>query len=275
MQRVTDPTTVTTLPAATSTGSPGFFTDGNPSESLAATIVTDDWLNGVQEEIIGVIEAAGLTPSIANNAQLLAAIQVLPPGRLLNIQIFTASGTYTPTPGTNAIDVEVQGAGGAAGGSPATASGQSSAGGGGGSGAWAWGRFLSGFSGAAVTVGIGGAGVSGSSGGNGTASSFGALCAANGGFGGSVAGPVSSTTTFVATGGTGGAAGTSGAINVAGNAGAPSLVLASQGIPQSVAPGRYLAGYGAGGNLNSISPSTSAVTGASGKGGVVIVREYS
>jgi len=75
MQRVTDASTVTNLPAPTSTGSPGFFSSGNPAAGQEATIVTQDWLNGVQEELIAVIEAAGLAPNIANNEQILAALQ--------------------------------------------------------------------------------------------------------------------------------------------------------------------------------------------------------
>lgn len=50
------------------------FTEGDPVSAVPATVVSDDWLNAVQEEIVAVILSAGLTLSKANNAQLLAAI---------------------------------------------------------------------------------------------------------------------------------------------------------------------------------------------------------
>lgn len=53
------------------------FTEGNPSTGTIATVVTADWANAVQEEIIAVLEAAGIEPSKSNSAQLVAAIQSL------------------------------------------------------------------------------------------------------------------------------------------------------------------------------------------------------
>ncbi len=51
------------------------FASGTPG-TVAATVVTDDWLNGVQEEIVSAVEAAGLTPD-ADTDQLAAAIGLL------------------------------------------------------------------------------------------------------------------------------------------------------------------------------------------------------
>lgn len=53
------------------------FTEGNPSTGALATEVTADWANSVQEEIIAVIEAAGITLSKPVTNQLLSAIQSL------------------------------------------------------------------------------------------------------------------------------------------------------------------------------------------------------
>ena len=75
MQRVTDPSVSATLPAPSSTGSPGYYTSGDAAAGVAATIVTKDWLNGIQEELLALITAAGLTPDIANNAQILQALR--------------------------------------------------------------------------------------------------------------------------------------------------------------------------------------------------------
>lgn len=51
------------------------FTEGDPSLGIDATTVTANWLNGAQEELVGIIEAAGLTPNGANNGQVLAALK--------------------------------------------------------------------------------------------------------------------------------------------------------------------------------------------------------
>lgn len=55
----------------------GRFTDGNPAAGIPPTIVTDDWANAVQEEIVGVIAGAGLALDKADNGQLLEAIAAL------------------------------------------------------------------------------------------------------------------------------------------------------------------------------------------------------
>jgi len=61
------------------------FTEGSPSASIPATVVTDDWLNDVQENICAVIEGASI-PLVKGEAdQLLKAIQAIiaasnPPG---------------------------------------------------------------------------------------------------------------------------------------------------------------------------------------------------
>lgn len=55
----------------------GLFTDGDPAIGTPATIVSDDWLNAVQQEICAVVEGAGDSLSKPNNAQVLAAIRKL------------------------------------------------------------------------------------------------------------------------------------------------------------------------------------------------------
>lgn len=47
------------------------FTNGPPG-----TRVEETWLNGVQEELIGLIEGTGLTPSASDNTQLLQAMSI-------------------------------------------------------------------------------------------------------------------------------------------------------------------------------------------------------
>lgn len=55
----------------------GHFTDGDPLIPQEPTIVGEDWLNAVQEEICNVIEAAGITLNKPTNTQLLAAMRAL------------------------------------------------------------------------------------------------------------------------------------------------------------------------------------------------------
>lgn len=199
-------------------------------------------------------------------------------GRYLNTQRFLTAGTftYTPTAGTNSIEVEVQAGGGAGSGSPATGASQISCGGGGGSGAWAMKRILSGFSGATVTVGVGGVPALGAAGGNGGTSSLGALASALGGLGGSPAGPASSSSTFSSAGGAAGSSGVSGDLNVTGGAGASTIVLAGSIVIFPAAPSKFSGGYGAGGiGTGSPGSSSAAVMGQAGQVGAVIIREYS
>lgn len=50
------------------------FTEGNPSLSIPATEVSDDWLNDVQEEIVNVIEGQGITLVKGTQTQLQSAL---------------------------------------------------------------------------------------------------------------------------------------------------------------------------------------------------------
>jgi hypothetical protein len=193
---------------------------------------------------------------------------------LINIQYFTSSGTYYPTPGARSIVIEVQGGGGAGGGPPATASSTCSAGGGGGAGGWARKRVISTPGSNVVTIGAGGVGTAGGVGGTGGTTSFGPIVSATGGWGGSVAGPAGITSTFNAIGGAGGS-GSGGDVNITGQTGPYSSVVLGNGVPGAFnTVGVYGISYGAGGGINANSISSGAVTGLSGAPGLVIVYEY-
>lgn len=210
-------------------------------------------------------------------------------GRLLNVQVFTASGTYTPTAGTTAVIVKVQAGGGAGGGAAATAAGQVASGGGGGAGGYATSRLTTGFSGATVTVGAAGAGASGAVGGNGGSSSFGALLSATGGTGGTLGGIVASGAASFVVGGNGGVGTGGNIVNSQGQPGLGSLYVASVGLSGSGGASVFGGGanglfsasngvdansYGAGGSGASNPASSAAKTGGAGKAGIVIVEEY-
>ncbi|MDN7741569.1 MULTISPECIES: phage tail protein [Burkholderia] len=77
MFRIDQTTAVTALPAPSAAGTPGFFTGGNPATGQAATIVSADWLNLVQEELMSFLTEAGIVPSKTSYGQVLAAVQHL------------------------------------------------------------------------------------------------------------------------------------------------------------------------------------------------------
>ncbi|WP_256976294.1 hypothetical protein [Burkholderia sp. AU28863] len=120
-------------------------------------------------------------------------------GRLINIQRFTASGTYTPTPGTTSIIAEGVGAGAGGAGATATSS-QTSCGGGGGGGAYAKVRITAVPASASVTVGSGGS-AGGTTGGAGGATSFGSYFSVGGGAGGQASAAVAGQSTGAPGGG--------------------------------------------------------------------------
>jgi hypothetical protein len=221
------------------------------------------------------------------------------PGRLLNVQSFITSGTYTPTPGANTIIVEVYGGGGAGGGSTGvSASGQFAEGGGGASGSYARSLLTNAqsYRGTAITIGAGGTGSTGANGSAGGTSSFGSYLSApggSGGFGGTYAAAGT-----IANGGQPGAAGSGGNIDnfagapgsigiVVGNgsgsvfgvsgAGASSEVGSGGGVATGTAAGLAATGRASGGGGSSTNGtiSTTAQAGGLGSGGLVRVWEYS
>jgi len=81
MQRIDGPTRAATLPAPLATGTgaaaPGYFAHGDLLTGVPYTTLDPDWCNMVQEEIMGVVVAAGETPSKSDHTQLLTALQTL------------------------------------------------------------------------------------------------------------------------------------------------------------------------------------------------------
>jgi hypothetical protein len=77
MFRVDTSTAASSLPAQNTEGTPGYFSQGNAASGLAATVPGQDWFNIVQEELMAVVLAAGLTPAKATTNQVLQAIQRL------------------------------------------------------------------------------------------------------------------------------------------------------------------------------------------------------
>jgi hypothetical protein len=135
-----------------------------------------------------------------------------PPITRLATQVFSGSGTYTPTSGMKYCFIEVLGGGGAGGSSQGGAS-QTGAGGGGGAGGYNSIVATAATVGSSQTVTIGAAGTPGSAGnnpgGNGGTTSVGAIVSATGGQGGGAG--------ATGTGGNGGAPGIGGSGGANGN----------------------------------------------------------
>lgn len=212
-------------------------------------------------------------------------------GRLLNIQTFTASGTYTPTPGTTLTTIEIIGGGGSGCGAAATGVGQSFVGTGGGAAAYAR-CYVSPAAATpvAITIGQGGAPASGFAANAGGTSSYGTQIVCPGGLGGTGAGPATAPFQVAGIGISGAPAvtlpgATSLATRGAGSSGAfavGGIVVGSNGAASFFGGGGISAGggggdatnYGAGGGGAVIGASTAAQFGGRGGSGVCIIYEY-
>jgi hypothetical protein len=77
MYQIDNSSAATTQPASTPPGTPGFFTDGSVTGGIPATIVPAEWFNAVQQELINVLVAAGITPVKSTFTQLASAIKAI------------------------------------------------------------------------------------------------------------------------------------------------------------------------------------------------------
>lgn len=186
-------------------------------------------------------------------------------GKLINVQVFTSSGTYTPTSGTKKCRATLVGGGASGGGAAATLASQVAVGGGGGGGGYCQAIFaVASLSGQTVTVGAGGASASSNGNGGGT-SSVGALITAAGGVGGAVGSATTAPTATV--GGSGGTGNTGGTVSGAGGPGQLGIVpLAGNGV--GGAGGSSALGGGAVGQAGNAAGNAGAAIGAGGGGAI-------
>jgi len=85
MQRVNRSSAVASLPAAPTGGAPGYFTGGNPGLGQPATVPGYEWFNAVQEEMIGMLTRAGITPAQGDLTQLRQSLDRLYGGALRTV----------------------------------------------------------------------------------------------------------------------------------------------------------------------------------------------
>ncbi|HGS5922999.1 TPA: phage tail protein [Klebsiella pneumoniae] len=232
---------------------------------------------------------AGLVNQVLQNLGLGDASGYV--GRLLKIQVFTASGTVTKTPGAKKWRIKCLGAGAGSSAAPATGSNEVSVSNGGGAGAYAEGIYdVSSITTASVVIGSGGAGGTAGSiyGADGGTSSVGSFISSPGGKAGLPAGPanppfqpVANTNSDGPTGwnivGSSGA-GAEPAVAVAnsyaaGSRGSNSIFGVGGSVPAINNPANPGGGYGSGASGCSNGPSQSAKSGAAGRPGIVIIEE--
>lgn len=277
-------TAATSLPTPAAAGTPGYFTDGSPGAGTPATVVPADWFNGVQQELINVIDGAGLTPDKTVQNQVLAAIKLLSAGRFLGATVMTTSGTFTPNPLATKTRVRGAGGGGSGGNSSNTGAGQVSLAGGGMCGACGEALFVGALSGpVTVTIGAGGApsvalGVAGTAG---ASTTFGSLLTLPGGNPGAGGAAVTAPATVEASGASVLLPTTTGTFlwsTGTSNTNSRSVAISSAvywGANGTACPfGFGNSGHGSGGPGNAVGPSASGVAGLAGNPGLIIVEEY-
>lgn len=232
----------------------------------------------------------GNTASILAN--LKSGMTALTPGRLLNVQVFTANGSVTKTAGAKKWKIRVLGGGGGSSAAPATGTGQVSVSNGGGAGAYAEGIYdVSALSSATVTIGSGGVGGTAISpyGGDGGTTSVGTLISAPGGKAGLPAGPATppfqpvantnsnSPTNWNIVGSSGPGAEAAVAVSTnyaAGSRGANSQLGVGGSIPAINNNAKTGGGFGSGASGCANGPSQPVNAGAAGRSGIAIIEEY-
>ncbi len=215
-------------------------------------------------------------------------------GSLLAVRKFTASGTYTPTPGAGRAVVEAVGGGGGGGGMAPTGAGAAGSAGGGASGTYGLIYIDTGLASMAISIGAGGAGgVGGAPGSAGGTTSVGVYMSCPGGFGGGTGSGVTGPSVTGAPGNSGGPA--SGAVVSSNGSGASSGIALSNssvlsgtggasafgagGTPSGLnatggSNGNSGAGPGAGGSGAAAVATGAPVTGGQGFSGQVLFYEY-
>lgn len=280
--------------------------DANGTGNSVSNIDVADLANGTDGELITWgTSSVPETVAVGTTGQVLTSggVGVAPTfqsagatlGRLVSIQTFTATGTWTRPSGVVSVVVYCTAGGGGGGGTGTTSATESANAGGGGGGGTAIEYIAAPSSSETVTIGAAGAaGLVDADGGAGGTSSFGTLCSATGGAGGDAGDDFSGVT---ATKAAAGGIGSGGDINLSGGYGnggfqSPAGSLGAQGGTGGSSffgggsgtrvagsgnafPGVAAQVYGAGGSGAANGASQTEQVGGAGSAGVIYVFEYS
>jgi hypothetical protein len=210
----------------------------------------------------------------------------------INVQVFTGSGTYTPTANLIYCVIECWGAGGGGGGTAVSTATNGSQGAGGGAGSYSRKFATAATIGVSQVVTIGAAGTAGTAGNNGGGAggdtSIGVICVGKGGAGGPGNGGAAGTWF---TGGAGGVAGTGdvtstgmpGGIGLSTSSGTGAAFLSSGGstlvggggLPTgSTGAGVAGTGHGSGGSGGYSLGASAAAAGGAGTSGYIVITEF-
>lgn len=94
MHRIDHSTNNASLPAPDAAGTPGYFKKGDPGLGIPATIVTQDWANDVQENLVHVILTAGGSLTKGRKEDLYDALIALINGASLGFSTGDVKATF-------------------------------------------------------------------------------------------------------------------------------------------------------------------------------------
>lgn len=102
MYQIDVDTVATSQPASTSLGTVGYFTDGNASTGVSATVLPAEFMNALMLEILNTVTGAGLTASKTTYNQLYTAVKTISQAGASNYGSDTGAAnayavTYSPT----------------------------------------------------------------------------------------------------------------------------------------------------------------------------------
>lgn len=92
MHRIDHATAAAALPPADPPGTPGYWTDGDPLADVPATVMDRDFFNAVQEELVAIALAGGVSLSKGSYQQLVQSIRRM---AAANSSVLSGSQTLT------------------------------------------------------------------------------------------------------------------------------------------------------------------------------------
>jgi hypothetical protein len=285
-----------TIYSANSNNTPPYYnlTGGTTWDQLAGLAATNAFTGSNSFTVSPTAPTVSANDNSTKAATTAYADRVLA-NLVINVQVFTSSGTYTPHANMVYAVIECWGAGGGGGGTASAAATINSSGGGGGGGSYSRKTVAAATIGASQTVTIGVAGSAGTAGnnagGNGGDTSVGVICVGKGGTGGA---GNNGTNNNISAGGLGGVAGTgditttgaNGFSSVSALAGSNLVVTGGSGASSplggggrssatlTATNGEAATGHAAGGAGGMSFNAGGTAAGGAGTAGYIVITEY-